>query len=231
MRLIAIGLLLMATMSCQADAMNETAAAVVSVTGQGVVTAVPDMVTVSVGVVTQAGTAAAALAANNKAMSALGDVLNSFDITERDRRTSNFGISPRYERRTNDGRAPTITSYEVNNQLSIRYREIDRLGELLDAVVKSGSNRVGSLIFGNSDEDQHRDEARRLAVADARHRAELYAEAAGVELGEILSIAEAGAAQPRPMLRTAMMAEADFVPIAAGENEIRASVQVIFALD
>jgi len=198
MRLIAVGLLLIAAISSRADEAIGSDPAIVSVTGQGVVTAVPDMVTVSVGVVTQADSAAAALTANNDAMSALNDVLDRFDIAERDRRTNNFAISPRYDRRTNDGRTPTISSYEVNNQLSIRYRKIDQLGELLDAVVRSGSNRIGGMSFGNSDEDRRRDEARTLAVADARHRAKLYADAAGLQLGRVVSITEAGAPPPRP---------------------------------
>ncbi len=231
MRYLALGLLLFAAISCNADVDTDAGPATISVTGEGVVAVAPDMATVTVGVVTQAEDAASALAANNEAMAALNDVLDRFNIEERDRRTSNFNISPRYERRPNDGRQPRITSYEVSNNVSIRYREIDKLGNLLDAVVKSGSNRIGGLLFGNSDEEAHRDEARKLAVADARHRAELYATAAGVALGKVLSITEAGAPQPRPMLRGAMMAEAAAVPIATGENEIRAVVQVIFELE
>jgi uncharacterized protein YggE len=168
MRLIATVLLLVTTISCHAQGTTEPDPAIVSVSGQGIATAVPDMVTVSVGVVTQAQTAAAALTANNNAMSALNEVLDGFDIAERDRRTSNFNISPRYDRRSNDGRAPEISSYEVNNQLSIRFREIDSLGELLDAVVKSGSNRIGGMNFGNTNEDELRDEARKAAVGGGR---------------------------------------------------------------
>jgi len=231
MRLFAIALLLAATLSCHADSTNDSSPATVSVTGEGVVSVAPDMAMVNVGVVTQAGDAATALAANNQAMSALNKVLDRFEIEKRHRRTSNFNISPRYERRSNDGRPPKITSYEVSNQLSIRYGKIDRLGKLLDAVVQSGSNLIGGISFGNTDEKKHRDEARRLAVADATHKAALYAEAAGVQLGKVMSIAEAGAPQPRPMMRTAMMAEASAVPISAGENEIRAVVQVIFELE
>jgi len=231
MRLIATVLMLVTTMSCNAQEANETDPAIVSVTGQGVAAATPDMVTVSVGVVTQGENAADALTANNNAMSALNAVLDDFDVAERDRRTSNFNISPRYDRRTNDGRAPQISSYEVNNQLSIRYRDVDRLGELLDAVVTSGSNRIGGMNFGNTNEDELRDEARKSAVADARHRGELYAEAAGMQLGKVVSITEAGSPQPRPNLRAGMMmAEAAAVPISTGENEIRAVVQVIFTL-
>ena len=211
--------------------MGEPVPATISVTGEGLTTAVPDMVTVTVGVVSQAEDAAGALAANNAAMTALNDVLDDFDVGERDRRTSHFNISPRYERRGNDGRAPEIASYEVNNQVTIRYRDIVKVGELLDAVVGSGGNRINGLAFGNEDDAGLRDEARKLAIADAKHKASLYAEAAGGKVGRIVSIAEAGAPQPRPMMRGAMMAEAASVPISAGENEFRAVVTVVFELD
>lgn len=231
MRLIAIALLLTGTLSCHADTTSDSTLATVSVTGEGLVSVAPDMATVIIGVATQDADASSALAANSDAMTALGKVLDGFDVAERDRRSSNFNISPRYEHRSNDGREPRITSYMVSNQLSVRCREIGRLGELLDAVVRSGSNRIGGLAFGNSDEEEHRGEARKLAIADARRRAKLYAEAAGVNLGRVLSISEAGAPPPRPMVRTAMMAETASVPISAGENEIRAVVQVVYELE
>jgi uncharacterized protein YggE len=221
-------LLFATTLSCQASDMTDPA--VISVSGVGVVSATPDMATVSVGVTTQARDATAAVAANNRAMTALHKALDDFGIADRDRQTSNFNIHPRYDRRTNDGRAPEISSYEVNNQLTIRVRDIDRLGDVLNAVVKSGSNRIGSLSFGNSNEAELRDEARQLAVANAQHKAQLYATAAGGELGRVVSITEAGAPQPRPMMRSAMMADVESVPVATGENEIRDVVNVVFEL-
>ena len=230
-RRLAVGLLLLTAFSCHADDMGESAPATISVTGEGLVTAVPDMVTVTVGVVSQAEDAAGALAANNAAMEALNDVLDDFDVAPRDRRTSHFNISPRYERRSKDGGAPEISSYEVNNQVTIRYRDIGRIGSLLDAVVGSGGNRINGLVFGNEDDAGLHDEARKLAVADAARKASLYAQAAGGKAGKILSISEAGAPQPRPMMRGAMMAEAASVPISAGENEFRAIVNVVFELD
>jgi uncharacterized protein YggE len=205
--------------------------ATVSVNGEGIVTVVPDMATITVGVVTQADVAADALVANTDVMHALSQVLDDFAVAGRDRQTRNFNISPQYRRDRNQPGPPEIESYRVSNQLAIRVRDLDQLGILLDALVKSGSNSVTGIQFGNSDQNERMDEARKLAVADARRRAAIYADAAGVGLGKVLSISEAGAATPRPMLRTAMMAEAAAVPVAAGENEIRAMVQVVFALE
>lgn len=230
-RWLALGLLLLTAFSCHADDMSAPVPATISVTGEGLVTAVPDMVTVTVGVVSQAEDAAGALAANNAAMATLNDVLDDFGVAERDRRTSHFNISPRYERRSKDGGAPEISSYEVNNQVTIRYRDIDRVGHLLDAVVRSGGNRINGLAFGNEDDAGLRDEARKLAIGDARRKASLYADSAAGKVGKILSISEAGAPQPRPMMRGAMMAEAASVPISAGENEFGAVVNVVFELE
>ena len=74
------------------------------------------------------------------------------------------------------------------------------------------------------------DEARTLAVANARHKASLYAEAAGGKLGRVVSISEAGAAQPVPLMRAGMAMQMEAVPVAAGENEYRAVVNVVFEL-
>jgi uncharacterized protein YggE len=230
MRFLALGLMLATTLSCQAADTNAPSPATISVSGEGVVTAVPDMASVSVGVTTQAGDAAEAMAVNNRAMASLFDVLDKFGIAETDRQSSGFNVYPRYDR-PNDGRnASEITSYVVSNQLTVRVRDFDRLGELLSAVVASGSNQLGALSFGNSDAAELLDEARSLAVANARHKASLYAEAAGGKLGRVVSIAEAGAAQPVPLMRAGMAMQMEAVPVAAGENEYRAVVNVVFEL-
>jgi uncharacterized protein YggE len=233
MRHLVLCLLLATSLSSHgADTVTQDPA-VLSVTGEATVTAAPDMVTVTIGVVTQANDAAEAVAANNSAMTKLNDVLDRFGIADRDRRTSNFTISPRYdyERRRDDGQAPEISWYEVSNQLTVRHRDIGRLGELLDAVVTAGSNRIAGLVFGNADSAGYLDEARKLAVKDALHKARLYAEAAGGSVGRVVSISEAGGPQPRPIVGRTMMAEAAAVPVAAGENEYRAVVSVVLELE
>ena len=230
MRHFALGLLLLTTLSCHAA--DNADPAVISVSGEGVVTATPDMAMVTVGVTTQAPDASDAVAANNRAMAELGKALDDFGIAERDRQTSSFNIFPRYDHGRNDNRTPRISSYEVSNQLTLRVRDIDRLGDLLNAVVSSGSNRIGSLSFAIADETTLRDEARQLAVRDAERKAALYAEAAGGKLGRVVSISEAGAPQQRPLMNTRMMmAEAESVPVAAGENEIRAVVNVVYEFE
>ena len=228
MRFLALCLVLATTLSCQAADTNTPSPAVITVSGEGVVTAVPDMASVSVGVTTQAEDAAAAMADNNRAMASLFGALDKFGIAETDRQSSGFSVYPRYDQQPDGRGRREITSYVVSNTLTIRVRDIDRLGELLSAVVESGSNQLGSLSFGNSNEAELRDQARGLAVANARHKATLYAEAAGGKLGRVVSITEAGASQPGPMMRAGMSLQMEAVPVAAGENEYRAVVNVVF---
>jgi len=206
--------------------------ATISVTGQGRVTAPPDMATISTGVVTEAERSEDALNENNVVVSALMQTLDDNGVDDRDRQTSNFSVSPRYSRERNESGSPKIDGYRVSNQVTITVRDLGKLGGLLDALVKSGSNQLGSIAFGLSNQDALTDEARQLAVKSARKRAELYAKAAGRGVGEVLSISESAIAAPRPMMRNAMMmAEAADVPIAVGENEIKATVHMVFVLD
>ena len=227
-------LLLLALLALANTANASDMGATVSVTGEGVVTAVPDMAMVSTGVTTEAATPEAALDANTAAMNGLMKVLDDLDIAAKNRQTSNFNISPQYRRERNDTGSPKIDGYRVSNQLTIRVRDLDELGALLDALVKAGSNQLGNIRFDFSERGKLVDKARQLAVADARKRAELYVDAADVDLGDVLSISESGIAVPRPpmMMRSAMMAEsAADVPIAVGESEIRATVHMVFELD
>lgn len=236
MRLGAFCLLLITTLSCYAEDASEPAPALVSVSGQGVVAASPDMATVTVGVMNQSSDAASAVAANNQAMAALNEALDDFDIEERDRRTQGFSLQPRYDhRRITDG-TPEITGYVVTNRLIVRVRDLDDLGDLLGTVIKSGSNSVNSLQFGNSGAEELLDEARQLAVANALHKASLYAREAGGQVGRIVTITEAGVSTPRPeqmrqvayeMATTSIAA----VPISAGENEFRAVINVVFEFE
>ncbi|MDJ0712467.1 MAG: SIMPL domain-containing protein [Woeseiaceae bacterium] len=233
MRILALGLLL-ATLSCQAADTGDATPALMSVSGQGSVSATPDMATVSVGVTSQATGAAEAVAANNRAMAALNETLDDFGVEDRDRRSRGFSVQPRFDHRKMVDGVPVIFGYTVSNQLTIRVRDLDRLGDLLGAVVSSGGNTINSLQFGNMGAEELLDEARGLAVKNARHRANLYAEAAGGKVGRIVSITEAGAVQPRPEMFArgdGAMFNALSVPVSAGESAFTAIVNVVFELE
>jgi len=203
----------------------------ITVTGQGEATATPDMATVTVGAVSEADTAADALSQNSQQVSAAIDALKDAGVEARDIQTVGFSVSPRYVNSREGTDAPRIEGYRVSNSVIVRVRDLDRLGSLLDTLVKAGANDIGGIAFGVSDTDRYEDTARIAAIADARHKAEIYAKAAGVRLGKVRAIDEAGggAPGPRPMMRMAAM-EASSVPVERGEQTISASVRVVYEL-
>jgi len=203
--------------------------ATVTVSGAGTVAAAPDLAEITTGVVTQAPTAAQALAANSQAMERLLQALGSLGIAARDIQTTNISVLPQ-RRPGKDGQPPEITGYEVGNQVRVKVRDLARLGRVLAAPVGQGANLVYGIRFGLQEPAPRLDEARKLAMADARRKAELYATAAGLKLGRVVAVQEAGAASPRPEMapRVSMSAA---VPVAPGEQEIQASVTVTFTLE
>lgn len=190
----------------------------------------PDTAHITVGVISEAENAREALDQNNSAMTEVIDALKEKDIASRDIQTTNFAVHPRYKH-FNDGQPSVISGYRVVNSVRITVRDIARLGEVLDKVVSFGSNQIGGISFSVSDTSALMDEARTKAIAAARERAELYAEAAGAEIGKVLQIEEVTSdAGPEPRYRAlAAKSEAE-VPIEAGESEISVRVRVVWAL-
>ena len=200
----------------------------ITVTGTGVVETVPDMAVITLGVTQEAKEARAALSATSEAVGRVLDRLTELGIEARDMQTSDLSLGPVWSHR-NDGGENRITGYEASNRLTVRVRALDSLGGVLDAVLEDGANRFSGLQFGMQDPVPLEDDARRAAVADALRKARLYAEAAGVPLGDVLSISENGVSAP--MMGDMMFAaRAESVPVAAGEAAISASVSVVFSL-
>ncbi len=200
------------------------------VVGHGSVDTVPDMATISLGVTNEARTAGAALAANSAATGQMLQEIAQAGIEPRDMQTSGLSLSPRWSNRSSNNNArPAIVGFSASNQVTIRVRDIDRLGGILDAVVQNGANQFHGLSFGLQDPVPTTDLAREAAVKDAIRKARLYAAAAGLELGAILELSEAGVSSPRPVMVREMALSAD-VPIAQGEVSLGASVTIIFQI-
>lgn len=212
----------------------QPATGTITMDGRGTVAVAPDMAVITTNVATTARTAAEALSENSAAITKVIDAIKGEGIEAKDIQTRGFGIYPRYERVSGDlNRQPKITGYEVRNGVEVNVRDLARLGGLLTLVVESGANSVDGIRFEVSDPAEKLDEARKRAVEAARHKAEIFAAAAGVELGSILSIAETGTQIPRPMMVRAesmMAASAAPVPIEAGEETIGANVTIRWAL-
>lgn len=206
------------------------APATITVSGEGVVTAAPDMATISLGVTTQGATAAEAMAANTAALTAVLEQVKAAGVEERDIQTSTLTLNPNWAQ--GDGSSmPEIRGYVAANVLQIRVRDLDGLGAVLDAAIRDGANTLNGISFGLAEPDPAMDEARRAAVAEARARAELLTGAAGVGLGRILSISEGGGhAPPMPMYRMeAAMADAP-VPVQGGEVGVTANVTITWEI-
>ncbi len=227
LRAAVLGLTLMAALpAARAGDVTEQRSITVSATGQ--VAAEPDQARISSGVTTEAATAKDALAQNSAAMTKVIAGLKESGIEAKDIQTTSFRIDPRYTR-AKEGEAPAIDGYRVTNQVEVTARNLDRLGEILDKLVTLGANEMTGLSFEVSAAETLRDEARKEAVANAKRRAELYAEAAGAEIGEVLRIQEGSDMGPRPMaMARAMKAEA--VPIERGTEMLQANVTVTWAL-
>ncbi len=201
--------------------------ALITVTGENRAQATPDLATVDMGVTTEGPSAADALAANTAAVTAIMNRLASAGIEARDIQTSNLSLNPNWTS-TPDGAGSVISGYVAMNMLSVRVRDLGKLGPVLDAVVSDGANTLNGITFGLQDPKPVMAAARKDAVADARLRAEELAAAAGVKLGALVSITEGGAYQaPQPMYRQSVAQDAG-VPVAGGEVGMTASVTLVF---
>ncbi len=125
--------------------------------------------------VTEGATAAEALAANTKAMAAGGGA--DAGIEKRDMQTSQFSVYPVYEQMRPEDRpqTPKIGGYRVQNQLTVKVRDLDALGGILDKVVTLGSNQLSGIRFAIDEPQPLLDDARKKAVEDALRKAKLYA--------------------------------------------------------
>jgi hypothetical protein len=216
-------------------AMAENVNRYITVTGKGKVSAVPDTAWVTSGVNTQAKTAAEALNKNTNLMKAVIEVFKDFDIKDKNIQTSGFNVHPVYDY-SKDSRPPKLIGYRVSNSVTVKITDINKLGELLDKLVSSGSNQISGIRFGFDDNKALLDEARKDAIANTRKKAQLYAQAAGVDVGDVVSINELGTRLPRPIYRRTemdqakMMASSGSVPVMSGEQNISASVTVVYEL-
>lgn len=231
MRWIAVTALALVTcLPMAAAAAEQDGVGKLTLTGEGIVAMAPDMATVTLGAVAENPEAAIAMAELRERMSEIMAQVEAAGIEERDVQTSGLSLSPRWKGDYRKSEAPGIETFVAASQIVLRIRDLDALGPLIDKLIADGANEFRGLQFGLQAPQPAQDDARRAAVAEARRKAELYAEAAGVTLGPILSIDEHGGVQPR-MMRAEMASMAgDSMPIAAGELEVRASVGVTWAL-
>jgi uncharacterized protein len=223
--LLAAALILGGTTSMAADS-DKTNERSITVSAIGSVPAEPDLAYITAGVASEADTAREALNRNSTLMTKVIDGLKAAGIAAKDIQTSAVNVEPRYTQ-PKDNRAATISGYRVSNQVRLTVRDIKKLGDVLDQAISLGANQVSGIAFAVSNAETLKDEARKQAIQNARRRAELFAAAAGAQLGPVLRIAEeVSAARPMPGAR----ALAASVPIEPGTRTLDAEVHVTWAL-
>lgn len=203
----------------------------ISVTGEGEATMAPDIALLTISVMREAKTARDALTANNDAMAAVIAAIKSSGVAENDLQTTGIQINPRYDypQKPDGGQEAVLAAYQVTNTLTVRIRDIAKTGEILDKSVSLGVNQGGGIAFSNENPAQAREEARKLAVADAIAKAKTLAEAAGVSLGNVLEISEMSfASPPMPLAQAKFRADLAAAPVEAGENAYRVQVNMIY---
>jgi uncharacterized protein YggE len=205
------------------------ASANITVTGTGKVVYVPDLGVIGAGVQSDGKTAAEAWQANAAVVKKLFAALKRLGIDPRDVQTTGLGVSPRYVRP--EGEEPRLVGYSASYNLSVKVRQLDRLGRILDVLVENGANRNVSISFACADPEKLLDTARARASAEARKKAELYARGAGAALGQVLTITE-GAVSPWRHYRFEYLAKgaAASLPIATGEQELSVSVTATYQI-
>lgn len=212
---------------------NPVFPATVTVSGQGTVNVPPDTATVTVGIDVIRPDLAAAQDEAARQATAIIEAVRAQGIEGRDIQTANYSVSILRDYSEN-GDPTQITGFEVMNQVNVTIRDVAAVGDLLDAVIGAGANSIWGITFFVDDPRPFATEARRLAVEDATEKARQLAEAAGLGLGRVVSIAEGTGMVPPPMPMGrggGMAADAAMAPpIEAGSSQILVDVSMTFEL-
>lgn len=197
----------------------------ITVTGTGRAELVPNEARFSLGISTDGGTAREALAANSVAMRRVLEALDRAGIPDKDVKTETVSVGPEYE----EDKSPD--GFTARNSVSVRIRDLDRAGAVLDAASRAGANEVHGPMLTSTDRDAAESKALKDAVADARKRAETLAEAAGVRVGRVTAIVEGFSGGVEAVTGMRAAADAASAPIEPGTEEVQAAVTMTFAIE
>lgn len=246
MRAGALGLTLAAAATVAPAALAQTAsvpatpaadsmfrATTLNLSAMGEVDVAPDMATITLGVQTEAATAQEAMRANAQKMSQVMAALNRAGIEGRDIQTSNLNLNAQYDYPQNE--SPRLRGYQASNQVTVKVRDLQRLGAAVDATVNAGANQIHSINFGLNDSTAAENAARQAAVRNLQSKAQLYAQATGHRVGRLVTLSEGTSySQPPPPMPYAMMARAEAkdvsTPVSGGEMTVRVDITGLYEL-
>jgi uncharacterized protein YggE len=207
-----------------------TAAGAIVVGGTGRVAVDPDVADLRLGIAVARPTVEAARAAAAEAMATVLAAVAAAGVERRDVRTTLLSVQPRYDYR--DGKAPALTGYDLANVVEVTVRDLGHLGAVVDGALTAGATSLDGLAFRVDEPGEAERAARIAAVAEARARAEVLAEAGGVALGAVTNIVEGGPPPvwPQPKAARMSLAADAGTPVEAGTTEIAVTVTVTFAI-
>ena len=227
--LVLAGALVMSLPGCGAQPQGAAAPQTVTVNGTGEVEAVPDIAILNLGVESQGDTTEAARNANTESVNATIEAVKELGVAEEDVQTSNMYLNPNY------GESGKVTGYRMRVNMKITVRDISKVGEIIDAVVASGSNTMSHISYGISNESDLYGQALEAAVKSARLTAEKLAAADGRTVGKMISVTEYGSgvtvkANPETAGANRTPAYDSSTTVMAGTDIISARVEVVFEL-
>lgn len=207
---------------------------IVTISAQGKITAKPDLLEISAGVIANGATAVEAQRQNTEKMNQVIAYLKSQGIDPKDIQTTNYSDQPNYDYRVTP---PVINGYVANQMVVAKVHNLDSAGALLDGLTKNGANQINSANYTFADPDAIREQARELALSNAKDKAQKLAQAAGVKLGALVTFTEDQNPNPYP-IPYAMDAAVGkgSGPVAAptqiepGSQDVTATVTVTYSL-
>jgi uncharacterized protein YggE len=205
----------------------------ITVSGTGRVAVEPDLADLRLGVTITAATVRDVRALNSTAMADVIRALKGIGIAARDIQTQNLNLSPAYDYSSNTN-PPRLTGYTLGNTVAVTLRDIEKVSAAIDGALEAGATSFDSLAFRVADPSSAERQAREAAVADARAKADILANAAGVTITAVAAISESGQPVPFPVFHKemAMLASRDAAtPVETGTNEIAISVVVTYLID
>ncbi len=233
---IIVGVVLVALLAaCQGVAPTATTTSTdttrqISVSGVGKVYIVPDMAYIYIGVHTENKDVSAALTANNQQAQQIADTLTGLGVAKEDIQTSAFNVSP--QTNYNADGTKSDTTYSVDNTVYVKITDLQKLGDILNAVVQNGANSINGISFDVADRTTAEEQARKMAIDDAKAKAQDLANLAGVQLGDLITVSTSTPSTPSPVYdaRSMVNAAQSSVPVAAGQLVIEIDATMSYAI-
>ncbi len=202
----------------------------ITVSGEGKVTATPDLAQISLGVQTDGLTVKQAQTTNTQKMNAIIAAVKSLGVADKDIQTNNYSISPKID--WSNGKQ-NITGYTVSQNVTVKVRALDKAGDVLARAGELGANQVGGINFTIDDPKALQDEARIKAIKDARTKAQQLADEIGLTIVKVVTFSESNGYIPPvyPIMNKAMDMAAQVAPaptIEAGSLDVTSDVSVTF---